>query len=247
MPWAGRLLSSDLLRLDIRRDDLLASKLALRDYLRTLVQAKRANPGDDLLSGLSKAQTEGEPLSDDEIASIGQLLLIAGHETTTNMIGLGTLTLLRMPGVWAELCAHPERIDAAVEELLRYLTVPQFGLLRVATAPLTVGGQPIAAGEQVVLHLASANRDAIQFAQPDHFQLDRARNQHVAFGHGIHQCIGQLLARVEMRIILSKLLARFPDLRLLHPDAPPSFRENSVIYGVNELQVTWGARPPAAR
>lgn len=235
-----RQVTSDLLRLDIGRDSLLASKKALRDYLRALVKAKRLNPEGDLLSGLTQAETVGAPLSDDEIASLGQLMLIAGHETTANMIGLGTLTLLRTPGAWARLRAHPERVEAAVEELLRYLTILQFGLLRVSTEQLTLGGQTIEAGERVVLHLASANRDPAQFAAPDDLVLDRAENRHLTFGHGVHQCIGQQLARVEMRIVFSKLVARFPDLRLAIPAEQVTTRDNMVIYGVQALQVAWG-------
>ncbi len=167
------------------------------------------------------------------------LLLFAGHDTTMAMLGLSVLTLLTHPDQRADLCAHPERIAPAVEELLRYLTIVQFGLGRVATEDLTIGGQQIAAGELVVVSMAAANRDPRAFDEPDVLDVGRGIARHLAFGFGVHQCLGQHVARAELRSVLSRLFARFPDLRLATPVEEVVMDTHGINYGVKKMLVTW--------
>ncbi|MFJ4519328.1 cytochrome P450 [Streptomyces sp. NPDC088816] len=177
-------------------------------------------------------------LSDDEIAALAQLVLIAGHETTANVIGLAVLLLLRPPRLWDTVRQRPELVDGVVEETLRYATVLQFGLLRVAREPLTIAGQSIAAGERVVLHLPAANRDPVRFTDPDHFDVQRPdAARHLSFGHGPHHCVGDQLARIEVRTVLATMLSRFPDLRLATgPDEVPT-HTHRVVHGPARLLV----------
>ncbi|WP_338897272.1 cytochrome P450 [Streptomyces sp. TG1A-60] len=234
-------LTGELLDLNRTRQQLLASKKAMHTYLRSLVEAKRQDPADDLLSVLTQHRPpSGPPLAIDEIVSLGQLMLIAGHETSANMISLGILTLLRSPALWQGLRADPSLIENAIEELLRYHTILQFGLLRVARAALVIGGQRIEPGERVVLHMPAANRDPLKFPDPDRLDLHRPNSrQHLSFGHGPHQCIGQQLGRLEIEIILTKLLHRFPTLQLHDASTPPATHDHAVVYGLRALPVTW--------
>jgi cytochrome P450 len=168
------------------------------------------------------------------------LLLVAGHETTANMIALSALCLLRDPDQLDALRAAPELPDSAVEELLRYLTVVQFGIRRTATEDLELNGHRIKAGTTVVAALPSGNRDEDQFPDaPDRLDVHRPYSPHLAFGHGIHQCLGQQLARVELKAALSALFHRFPTLRLAVPVEEVPMRDDMVVYGVQELPVTW--------
>ena len=219
---------------------LVRVRQEMEQYMLDLVRAKRLQPADDLLSGL--IAREGDPegaLSDDELVSIGNLLLVAGHETTANMLALGTLALLEHPGQLAALRADPSMIDGAVEELLRYLTIVQFGVMRTVTEDVEVGGRCIRAGKPIVASLAAANRDSDQFPEPDVLDLSRAYSPHLAFGHGVHQCLGQQLARVEMKVGFAALLERFPSLRLAVPLQDVRMRDDMFIYGVHALPVTW--------
>ncbi|HEV7825260.1 MAG TPA: cytochrome P450 [Mycobacteriales bacterium] len=214
---------------------VLEARQEIRDYITGLVRSKRQHPADDLLSGLARDDT----LTDEELTSVGALLLVAGHETTANMLALGTLTLLRRPDRLAQLAADPALLDRAVEELLRYLTIIQFGLVRLALADVPVGGVLVRAGEPVVASLAAANRDPAHFADPETLDLAREYAPHLAFGHGVHQCLGQQLARTEMRLGFGQLLARFPTLRLAVPPEDVPMREDTIVYGVGSLPVTW--------
>ncbi|GAU70834.1 cytochrome P450 [Streptomyces sp. NBRC 110611] len=234
--------SATLLGLDVAEADALAAYHALCGYMHDLVVAKRARPDDALLSQLIARGTETpeDALGDDELAGIGRLLLVAGHETTANMLALGTYTLLSHPGELAALRAHPEGVPRAVEELLRYLTIVQFGTIRVAKEDVEIAGRQIRAGETVVASLAAANRDPEQFEGPDRLDVTREPSQHVAFGHGVHQCLGQQLARVEMEVAFPALFGRFPDLRLAVPADHVPFRDDMLIYGVHSLPLTWG-------
>jgi len=230
--------SRQLLSFATEGPELLRGREELRAYMLELVQAKRAAPADDLLSGL--ASHEGEDrLDDEELINIGLLLLIAGHETTANMLGLGTFALLSHSDQLARLRSDPGLVDNAVEELLRYLTIVQFGLVRVATEDVTLDGRAIRAGEPVVLSLPAANRDPAHFADPDRLDLGRETLGHLSFGHGVHQCLGQQLARVEMRIGFSHLLAELPGLRLAVPAEQVRLRDDMFIYGVEALPVAW--------
>ncbi|OEJ23332.1 hypothetical protein AR457_01055 [Streptomyces agglomeratus] len=234
-------LTGELLALNRTRQQLLASKKAMHAYLSGLVETKRQDPADDLLSALTQHRPpSGPPLAIGEIVSLGQLMLIAGHETSANMISLSILTLLRSPALWQRLQADTSLIDNAVEELLRYHTILQFGLLRIARETLAIGGQRIEPGERVVLHMPAANRDPRKFPDPDRLDLHRHNSrQHLSFGHGPHQCIGQQLGRLEIEIILTKLLHRFPTLQLHDASAPPATHDHAVVYGLRALQVNW--------
>jgi cytochrome P450 len=206
---------------------------ALSAYVRELVTAKRAEPTDDVFSDLTASD-----LTDDELAGMGGLLLAAGLDTTANMIALGTFALLQHPHQWAALCADPDLVGPAVEELMRYLTIVPM-VARVALADVELDGHLVKSGSTVVLASAAANRDPAKFADPDTLDLRRNPVGHVGFGHGPHQCIGQQLARVEMRVAIPALAARFPALRLAIPAGDVPLREESDIYGVTTLPVTW--------
>ena len=168
------------------------------------------------------------------------LLLVAGHETTANMIGLGTLTLLNHPDQAAIVRdGDPVAVRSAVEELLRVLTVTHTGRRRVALEDVQVGDTLIRAGEGVILAAEAANRDPEKYDRPDDLDVSRGTNQHLAFGFGIHQCLGQPLARIELQIAYPALLRRFPDLRVTVPDSQIRFRSEMAVYGVHELPVAF--------
>jgi cytochrome P450 len=228
--------SSTLLALDTEWDTIRRTADEIRAYMLGLVHAKRRRATDDLLSGLIHGPGG---LTDEELVNMGNLLLIAGHETTANMLGLSTLTLLQHPEQLTALRADPTLFDHAVEELLRYLSIVQFGVVRVATEDVQVGGRWIQAGEPVVAAVMAADRDPARFAEPDRLELTREYSPHLAFGHGVHQCLGQQLARVELRAGLRGLLERFPTLRLAVPVEQVRMRDDMAIYGVHELPVTW--------
>ncbi|HJP77515.1 MAG TPA: cytochrome P450 [Pseudonocardiaceae bacterium] len=205
----------------------------LQAYVGELVAAKRANPTDDLLSGLTASD-----LTDQELTMIGILLLGAGLETTASMISLGTWTLLSNPDQLAALRADPGRTDAAIEELLRYLSIVPM-TMRTALEDVEIDGTPISKGETVVLYLHEANRDRKYYPAPDTVDIGRDAATQVAFSHGVHQCLGQQLARVELRIAIPALLNRFPDLRLAIPSGDVPLRGNAAVAGVTSLPVTW--------
>jgi cytochrome P450 len=205
-------------------------------YIYSLVLAKRAAPANDLISTLIEAVPGDEPLNDTELVSIATLLLVAGHETTASMLSLGALALLVNPGQRAWL---GQETPLAVEELLRYLTVFHLGLSRIATADVTIGGQVIRRGDPVLVSLSAANRDVTRFTDPDALRIDRPAAANLAFGYGVHACIGAPLARLEIGLALEGLFARFPGLCLTEPAEKLVYRERSVVYGVAELPVTW--------
>ncbi|AHI01424.1 cytochrome P450 [Kutzneria albida] len=228
--------SNVLLQVDLPIERTREASESIRRYMTALVQAKRVEPGDDMLSGLIAADAE---LTDDEIAGMGFLLLIAGHETTANMLGLSTFLLLQHPEQIAAMREDPAVVTTAVEELLRYLSVVQFGTIRGALEDVELGGHVIRAGETVVASLAAANRDPERFAEPDQLDVGRKQSTHVAFGHGVHQCLGQQLARVEMQIAFRELFKRLPGLRLNTTPDQVELRHNAVVYGVKSLPVAW--------
>jgi len=206
---------------------------ALFGYMGELLAAKRADPGDDLLSGLLESD-----LTDEELVNIGFLLLGAGLDTTANMIAIGVYALLSHPVQLAALRADPGLADRAVEELLRYATIMP-ALVRTALEDVELEGETVRAGESVALSIPAADRDPAKFADPDLFDLMRPTAGHLAFGHGIHQCLGQQLARVELQVAIPALLARFPGLRLAAAPKDIRMRSDMVIYGVHELPVAW--------
>ncbi|QJY45169.1 cytochrome P450 [Pseudonocardia broussonetiae] len=210
---------------------------ALYGFIARLVAEKRRAPADDLLSGL--VHEAEPPLTDAQLIDVALVLLGAGHETTANMLGLGVLALLQDPAQLAALRADPGLIDGTVEELLRYLSIVQLGVTRIALEDVTVGGVDVPAGATVVIATPEANRDARHLPDPDRLDLTRPRAPHLAFGHGIHQCLGQQLARIEMRTGFGELFARLPDLRLAVPAEEVPLRNDMQIFGVHSLPVTW--------
>jgi cytochrome P450 len=205
--------------------------------VRELIAAKRAEPRDDLLSALIAVHEGSDRLSQDELTSMVFLLLVAGHETTVNLIVSGTLALLRHPDQLALLRAEPERLPAAVEELLRYDGPLQVTVPSIAAAPIEVGGVTIPAGDVVLPALLAANRDPGRFPEPDRLDVTRASNSHMAFGHGLHHCLGAPLARLEGRIALGSLITRFPGLRLADPATEPPRNPGLIMNGLIALPV----------
>ncbi|WP_329376567.1 cytochrome P450 [Streptomyces sp. NBC_01351] len=215
-------------------EDLLAAYTATQEYLAELVAAKRAKPTDDVLSELTDSD-----LTDEELQGISLILLAAGFDTTANMLALGTFALLQNPAQMAALRADPTLVDQAVEELLRHLSVAT-SFMRTALEDVEVGGQTVEAGTTVLLSYNTANRDPERFTDPHVLDLRREEGGHLAFGHGIHLCLGQQLARIEMRVAFSALLSRFPTLRLAVPAEDVALRpETADIFGVKSLPVAW--------
>jgi len=213
----------------------------LSKYLARLVEAKMAEPAEDAVSDLAERVKAGE-IDVREAAQLGTGLLIAGHETTANMIGLGTLALLENPGQLALLrdTDDPKVVANAVEELLRYLSIIQNGQRRIALADIEIAGEVIRAGEGIIIDLAPANWDPKVFDVPDRVDLQRdGAAQNVAFGYGRHQCVGQQLARAELQIVFTTLLRRVPTLRLAVPIGEIPFKHDRLAYGVYELPITW--------
>jgi cytochrome P450 len=211
-------------------EKLYAAYARLQDFLRDLVRAKRADPADDMLSGL----TTGD-LTDEELTNIAVVLLGAGLGTTTTMLTTGTLALLQQPEQFAAMRDDTER---AVEELLRYLSIIPF-LFRVALQDVELDEHRIRAGETVTLSLEAANRDPSRFTTPDVLDVSRDGSGHVAFGHGVHQCLGQQLARIEMQVAFRGLATRFPSLRLAIPFEDLPVREGAPNFDVTALPVRW--------
>ncbi|GAA4489544.1 cytochrome P450 [Actinoallomurus oryzae] len=216
--------------------------MSITGTVRGLLARLRAGPAAPQDGLLAHAVAAGD-LSDEELTNLGMVLLATGHLPTSSMLALGTFVLLTDPGERARLAAGPELAERAVEELLRYLSILQFDVRRTALADVEIDGQVIAEGETVVLALPVANRDPARFPAPDTLNLERSAVGHLAFGHGVHQCLGQHLARAELRIALTALLERFPDLRLAVPAAEVPTRERMAVYGVDRLPVAWGAVP----
>jgi cytochrome P450 PksS len=214
--------------------------LAFLRYIRRLVNLRRIEPRDDLVSSLVEAEEAGDRLNEDELVAMIFLLLVAGHETTVNLIGNGTLALLRSPDQMESLRGNPDLIESAVEELLRYCGPLKVATERYAREGTTIDGTTIPQGELVYLALASANRDERQFASPDTLDLTRAPNRHLAFGQGIHFCIGAPLARLEGQLALNKLLQRTRDLRLSVAPEVLTWQGGLVIRGLKGLPVTFG-------
>ncbi|HEX4225468.1 MAG TPA: cytochrome P450 [Pseudonocardiaceae bacterium] len=210
-------------------------------YLAELTEPRLQAPTEKDLIGrlILRARETGVDLTRDELVELGLILLVAGHETTANMIGLGTLTLLRNPDQFARLIRDPGLTESAVEELLRYLTVIHFGLLRYATEDVEVGGQTVKAGEWLIGALSVGNRDEHVYPDPDTLDIGREARTHLAFGFGVHQCIGQQLARVELREVLGTLYRRIPTMRLAVPFEELPFKHSSIIYGLRALPITW--------
>ncbi|MDI1448679.1 cytochrome P450 [Polyangium sp. 6x1] len=220
--------------------DLIARSVGeLMMYLGKLVAAKAQNPTDDLLSRQIQKQRETGDVDYEGLVGTAFLLLIAGHETTANMISLSTLALLQHPEQLAAIQKDPSKTIGAVEELLRYFTIAESALGRVAIEDVEIGGVLIRAGEGIFALANTANRDPEVFAKADDLDLERGSRNHLAFGFGPHQCLGQNLARLELQIVIDTLFKRIPGLRPAVPVEELSFKENTTVYGMNEFPVTW--------
>jgi cytochrome P450 len=243
VPYADRetfqVNSAKFMEREVTLEDKMAAVGAMFGYLTELVTRKRADPGEDILSDLAR----DDDLTIEELAGIGFLLLLAGHETTANMLALGTFALLEHPGQAAELRANPDLMPGAVEELMRYLSVADI-FFRYAAQDIELGGEKIPEGSTVVVSLLAANHDPQRFDNPDTLDIHRAARGHLSFGHGVHQCLGQQLARIEMRAGFAGLLRRFPTLKLAIPAGEVKLRTDMNIYGVHELPVTWTDTAP---
>jgi cytochrome P450 len=221
-------------------DEYRAAGGAMYGYFTRLLVDKRAAPADDLLSALITARDSGDSLDEPELLAMIFLLLVAGHETTVNLIATGTLALLTHPPELSRLRADPSLLPGAVEELLRYANPLNHATDRYAPEPIEVGGVMIPAGEPVLVVTSSANRDPARFPDPDRLDLGRDASGHVAFGHGIHYCVGAPLARLEGEIAFGALLARFPGLSLAVDPAALRWRPSSLIHGLETLPVRLG-------
>ena len=216
------------------RETADAAMRALDDYLTPIISERKADPRDDIISALAQAEEEGDRLSEREVLVMLRLLLVAGNETTTNLIGNGMLALLRHPDQLAALRGDPALIPSAVEELLRFDAPVQVDV-RYALDDREVNGSPVRRGDSVVTLLGSANRDPDRFEAPDRLDVRRDDRNHLAFGRGIHHCIGAPLARLQGRIAIEALIERFASMRLL--DDPPAFRSSVVLRGLLSLPV----------
>jgi cytochrome P450 len=205
----------------------------LREYLHGLIERRRSQPGDDLMSGLVEVEESGDQLTAQEIVSTCLLLLVAGHETTVNLIGNAILALLREPSQWAALGADAARVSAVIEETLRYDPPVQM-VGRIALDDMTIGEIEVPEGDVMMLLLAAAHRDPAEFDRPDTFDPDRGALRHLGFGRGLHYCLGAPLARLEAGIALSEVTARFPRARL---DSAPQYKANVTLRGLSELTV----------
>jgi cytochrome P450 len=212
----------------------------LYGYFGALIEIKRAQPADDLISALIAARDDTDRLSEQELTVMCCTLLIGGHETTTNQINLSLLLLFDHLGQVAKLRADPGLIPGAVEEMLRYTRLGGLAPARVTSEDVTIGGVTIPAGEQVIPLFATANRDPSVFADPDRFDVTRDAASHLSFGAGVHHCLGAQLARVELREAFRGLIGRLPGLRLAVPASELEFKPGMAIHSLRELPVLWG-------
>ncbi|MFE6760789.1 cytochrome P450 [Streptomyces sp. NPDC057689] len=235
-------------RADVRRwsADLFASgapdvidsaSSAIADYMTGLVAARRRSPGTALLDRLVAARDGSDRLSEQELVSLGVLLLVAGHETTTNTLGNALLALLRHPAELRRLRARPELVPGAVDELIRFDSAVSTATFRFTTEAVTLGGTEIPAGVPVLVAIGAANRDPERFPDPDRLDLDRDASAHLGFGHGIHRCLGAPLARAETEIALRAVLDRFPGIRLAVPAEQLTWRHTRLVRGLAALPV----------
>ncbi|GLZ29732.1 cytochrome P450 [Lentzea sp. NBRC 105346] len=220
-----------------KAEKIAQASASMAQYMYSLVDAKTANPGDDFFSALVQADDSGDRLSRTELVSMAFLLLVAGHETTVNLIGNAVLALLRNPDQLELLKTRPELIAASAEEFLRYEGPINLATFRYTTEPVEIGGVTIPANELVMVSLLGANRDGERFSDPHKLDVTRNAGGHLAFGHGIHYCLGAPLARLEFEVALKGLLARFPDLELAGTPEELAWRDSSLIRGLITLPV----------
>jgi cytochrome P450 len=231
--WSGKLVSVSSSRDMLRA---LPAALAFTRYLRKIIERRRAEPGDDLLTALVRAEEAGDKLSEDEVLAMAFLLLVAGHETTVNLIASGALALLDHPEQAEALSSDPSLTKPAVEELLRYTSPVELATERYAREDVEIAGTTIPRGELVLAVLGSANHDEREFEDPDVLNLTRDPNRHLAFGRGgVHHCLGAPLARMEGQIAISALLRRFPHARLAVPPETLRWRRGLFLRGLHML------------
>lgn len=212
----------------------MAATMHLGQYFTDLIEQRRADPRDDLLTAMIAAEEDGAKLTHEELLTTAILLLLAGFETTMNLVGNGMFMLLRHPDELARLRDDPSLDRTAIEELLRF-EGPVHITARIATTDIEVGGQPIRKGEQIAVSIAAANRDPDQFPEPNRLDVGRTDNRHLAFAAGAHFCLGASLARLEARAAITTLIRRFPDIHLLAEE--PEWRDHFVVRGLKELRV----------
>jgi cytochrome P450 len=212
----------------------------LRDYMSGLLDQRREHPADDLLTALMQARDNDDRLNEDEVVQLAVGLLIGGHETTANQFGNFVYNLFTHPDELAKLRADPDLVKPAVEELMRHTPLgAATGFVRIATEDVEVGGMTVRAGEGVFVDGHTANRDPRVFDNPHELRVDRAVNQHIGFGHGVHHCLGAQLARMELQVALGTLVRRLPDLELAVDAKQAPWKHGRLVRGLRELQVTW--------
>ena len=224
-------------------EDHHTTNVEMTGYFLDLIEQRRRQPGSDLISNLLAAEIDGQKLSVPELLGFCALLLVAGNETTTNLIGNAVLCFTETPGTIGRILQEPARLPQAIEEVLRFRS-PVQSMYRVAAADTTLSGVPVPAGAPLVAWIGSANRDEQQFPRPAEFDIDRDPIRHLAFGHGIHFCLGAPLARLEARIALEAILSRLPGLEIT-PEPPLERMDSTIIYGLKSLPASWQVRQPA--
>jgi cytochrome P450 len=229
--------SARMLDLSLPHAEQVKASRENREYMAELVARAQADPGEDMLGMLVREHKDD--LGTEELTGVADLLLLAGHETTSNMLGLGTLALLQNPDQLALVRDDPSRVEAAVEELLRWLSIVHTLPPRKTTAQVEIAGRVIPEGSLIIPSIPAANRDGSFIEDPETLDVTRGAPGHVAFGHGVHHCLGAPLARMEMRIAFPALLRRFPRLALADPAAEPAFNVYGVVFGLKSLPVTW--------
>ncbi|QUC58742.1 cytochrome P450 [Streptomyces sp. A2-16] len=229
--WSGELFAAG------RPDVIDAASHSMADYMTGLVAAKRLDPGDCFLDRLIAARDGAERLSEEELVSLAVLLLVAGHETTTNFLGNAALALLQRPAELDRLRQDPDDVPAVLDELLRFDSPVSTATFRYTTEAVTLGGVDIPAGVPVLVALGAANRDPVRFPSPDLLDLDRDAAAHLGFGHGIHRCVGAPLAKAEAEIALRAVLTRFPGIRLAVPSDRLQWRRTRLVRGLAALPV----------
>lgn len=243
VPNKDRIVLQDLSRVVLSHssspDQLGNASAQLRTLLSELLATKEANPGDDLLGRLISKYRKSHCYDHEQMIQFAGALVTAGHETTANMISLGTVLLLEHPDQLAELTSHPMLFSQAVEELLRYLSIADIVTARVALADVEMDGVTIRAGEGVIALGGAANHDPRAFEGPEVLDIHRASGHHLAFGYGAHNCLGQHLARLELEVVFTTLFKRIPKLRLATSTGELAIKESSVFHGVQEVPVTW--------
>jgi cytochrome P450 PksS len=237
--WSDSLLSSSATSVKGMATNLPRFRAFMR-YVRELIETRRRHPQDDLVSALIEAEEAGDHLSADELLAMVFLLLIAGYETTVNLIGNGTLALLDNPEQLERLRQHPELMTTAVEEFARYYTPIDYSQPRIARCDFDLSGVRIRQGQPVFAALSSANRDETQFHNADRLDVSREPNRHLGFGHGPHYCLGAFLARMEANVAFTTLLRRCPDLRLAVPRQDVRWRDSFLLRGIESLPVAHG-------